>query len=308
MTTTDSHPQGLLIAVEGIDGSGKSSLVREIAQQLQDSGKPALALFFPTKTTESGLALRATFAPGAGRLPAAAELELTFRDMRETLASVILPALRAGTHVVLDRYYFSAATYQSLNGDLEPLEILKRAEETLVMPDLVLWLNIEVEQALERIEKRGDEKMIFEKRETLEKLKGAYDVVIGTHLQQCGLTAVCRVDGSSPGPSDMAAHVVSEFFPTIPQRCWPHAWATDFAPSVRPVAIELLRRGGDLLPEEDEDDVTQIPVFGFCQSRGFTIYGQVAGAALQAGVALAMQAFSDESDLVIAIQPRALIP
>lgn len=156
--------RGLLIVIEGIDGTGKSSQVQLLTQNLQEAGASALADREPSDGP-FGKILRQSMTEG--RLEPQEELELFYKDRKQHVDDVITPALEAGTHVVLDRYYFSTMAYQGANGfDIQ--KIRTENEEFAPKPDILFILDLDIDTALERIGSRGDTANEFEQRESLE--------------------------------------------------------------------------------------------------------------------------------------------
>ncbi len=149
---------GCLIAIEGIDGTGKSTQVRQLAAWLEASGHAVATGREPTDGLY-GRALRRS--AEQGRLPATEERSLFMRDRREHVESLINPALAAGRIVVLDRYYFSTMAYQGSRG-FDPREIRRENEAFAPVPDLLVVLDLEVKAALARISHRGDRPNHFE--------------------------------------------------------------------------------------------------------------------------------------------------
>lgn len=160
----DNSTRGLLIVIEGIDGTGKSSQVKLLAQNLIDGGAAALADREPSDGP-FGKILRQSMTEG--RLEPKEELELFYKDRKQHVDDVITPALDSGTHVVLDRYYFSTMAYQGANG-FSIDKIRKENEAFAPAPDLLFILDLDIETALERIGARGDTANEFEQRESLE--------------------------------------------------------------------------------------------------------------------------------------------
>ncbi len=173
---TDPHPYpGLLIAIDGIDGAGKTTLARALAEQLRGSGFTVAASKEPTDGPH-GSRLRASAA--TGRLPVEQELELLEADRAEHAKGLIVPALQRGDVVILDRYYFSTAAYQGAAG-LDPPDTLRRSEAIAPRPDVSLILDLPVEVALGRIAARGDVANAFERTETLTKCREIFAAVAG---------------------------------------------------------------------------------------------------------------------------------
>ncbi|MCX8038710.1 MAG: dTMP kinase [Candidatus Sumerlaeia bacterium] len=165
---------GCLIVFEGIDGSGKSTQMRRAAAALRSAGWPVVELVEPTHG-EYGCQIRALTRPGAQRASPEEELDLFVLDRQENVAQNIRPALKRGDVVLLDRYYFSTMAYQGARG-LDPEAIRARNEAFAPRPDGVLYFDLPVEVALERIERRrlapAD---LFERRDYLERVKAIYD-------------------------------------------------------------------------------------------------------------------------------------
>jgi len=141
--------KGLLIVIEGIDGTGKTTMSKRLTAWLNDNGHPAAWLKEPTDGP-FGRKIRALASEGRHTVSPEEELELFIKDRIDNCRDNIRPALEKGRCVVLDRYYFSSAAYQGALG-LDPETILKRNEEIAVIPDLVLLMDMPVKSGLERI-------------------------------------------------------------------------------------------------------------------------------------------------------------
>jgi len=164
--------RGLLLAVEGIDGTGKSSQVRLLAESLREEGYPVVVTREPTDGPH-GRRIREYFAK-RHQLSPEAELELFMDDRRQHVREVIAPALAAGRIIVTDRYYFSTAAYQGAAGR-DPEEILAANETFAPVPDLVLLLTLSPAQGIRRIrELRGEDLNDFEQEEALGKVAGIF--------------------------------------------------------------------------------------------------------------------------------------
>ncbi|HSH14189.1 MAG TPA: dTMP kinase, partial [Desulfurivibrionaceae bacterium] len=127
--------RGLLIAVEGIDGTGKSSQVRLLAETLKGKGYPVVVTREPTDGPY-GRQIRSFFLKRQ-QLSPEAELELFMNDRRQHVRELVAPALAAGEIVITDRYYLSTAAYQGAAGR-DPEEIMTANEAFAPVPDLVL--------------------------------------------------------------------------------------------------------------------------------------------------------------------------
>lgn len=161
---------GKFIVLEGLDGSGKSSLAKALANQ-GDS-----VFFEPTRSTAEGLEIRGIL---SSEPEITVEINRTllklFRiDRLWNLENQIKPGLKNG-RVVLDRYFFSTAAYQGLDQEhcLNIVEEYLNDKEVL-QPDLVLYLDVSVEQSLSRLSTRNTTRDVYEKKENLEKIKKNY--------------------------------------------------------------------------------------------------------------------------------------
>jgi dTMP kinase len=162
----------MLIVFEGIDGSGKTTLSRMFASRLQELAVPVVWLCEPTDSPW-GEKIRILARAGAP-LSAEEELDYFLRDRRWDVEQRILPALRAGQTVVLDRYFHSTACYQGARG-LDSGAILRQNREFAPEPDLVFVIDVEVETALARIQRDRTETVpLFEQKKFLRQVRKNY--------------------------------------------------------------------------------------------------------------------------------------
>ncbi len=187
------HPRGLLVVLEGIDGTGKSTVAQRLALWGRARGCEVVASREPTDGAW-GRQLRQS--AQEGRLSLAEELELFLRDRAEHVEGLIRPALAAGKLVILDRYYFSTAAYQGARG-ADPAEILAENERFAPAPDLVLLLDCDPAQTLGRVRGRGDVPDAFERAEALAEARRIF-----LSLRRPGIV---RIDAGQP-PETVARH------------------------------------------------------------------------------------------------------
>lgn len=162
--------KGLLIVIEGIDGTGKSTQARRLGEWFASKGREVVLSREPTDGPW-GKKLRESAA--SGRLSPEDELEYFLKDRRQHVDEKIAPALAAGKVVILDRYYFSTMAYQGARG-FDPAEIRRLNEEFAPLPDLLLILDLDVDSAHRRIGHRGDSANEFEKRDNLERCREVF--------------------------------------------------------------------------------------------------------------------------------------
>ncbi len=143
--------KGLFISLEGIDGSGKSTQARRLADWLRAQGRD------PVLTREPGGApgaeeIRRLLVEGdPDRWSPETEILLFTAARRDHLERTIRPALDAGRDVVTDRFADSTRVYQgATRGDLRGLVDQIHADAIGVEPDLTLVLDMDPDIALER--------------------------------------------------------------------------------------------------------------------------------------------------------------
>ncbi len=137
-----------LIALEGIDGSGKSTQARLLCDQLRAVGVDAV-VFREPGDSEFGDKLRQQFRHGRTVSPEE-EARLFIEDRRIDVGDNIRPALAAGKVVIMDRYYFSTMAYQGALG-LDADQLRESNESFAPRPDLTLILDLPAEVSVERI-------------------------------------------------------------------------------------------------------------------------------------------------------------
>ncbi len=139
--------RGLLLVIEGIDGAGKTTQAERLAQALTSQGHDVVRSSEPTNGPH-GTRLRQSMAQG--RLEPEEELELFLADRLDHVTNLILPSLKSGKMVILDRYYFSTVAYQGVRG-FEPDTLLARNEAFAPEPDLLFILDLDPGAGLTRI-------------------------------------------------------------------------------------------------------------------------------------------------------------
>lgn len=187
-------PGGLLIAVEGIDGAGKTSVASLLAQWCGERGLGCVISKEPTGL-KWGTELRAS--AKAGRLTLKRELELFALDRQDHVKRSIMPALVEGNIVILDRYYWSTAAYQGARG-ADADQIITENEIFAPVPDLVLVLDVDVELGLSRIRGRGDSPNLFEAQAALEESRRIFLMLAEKHKNAVLLDASGQIGTTFP--------------------------------------------------------------------------------------------------------------
>ncbi len=173
--------RGFLIALEGVDGSGKTTQARLLAAALKARGLKAVLTLEPTHGPQ-GEKLRRYLAGPTRHLSAAAELALFTADRRDHVRQVISPGLAAGLIVISDRYYYSSVAYQGALG-LDPGAILALNQAFAPPPDLVFILTLPISRAIARLSATpGRVRQVSEVADYLEKVGAIYASLQGPRI------------------------------------------------------------------------------------------------------------------------------
>ncbi|RLI77936.1 dTMP kinase [Archaeoglobales archaeon] len=159
----------MLIAIEGIDGSGKTTIANYLKDELEKEGFKVVVLKEPTNSVY-GQRIKQSL---NNRLDVNEELELFLLDRKHDVENNILPALENNYIVIMDRYYFSTIAYQGARG-VDVDKIKEMNEEIAPKPNLVLILDVDPKVGVERIVKRGDEPNKFEDLEYLKRVRSIF--------------------------------------------------------------------------------------------------------------------------------------
>ena len=160
---------GVFIVFEGIDGSGKSTHIKLLAEELRRRELQVLETSEPSRD-RIGTFIRRYAERNGDRLTPETETLLFSADRYEHVKQVIIPALERGVIVISDRYFYSSIAYQGAAGiDLEWIREMNRFAP---QPDLALLLDIHPEYSLQRVNNRA--KTVFEVSDYLRKVRDIY--------------------------------------------------------------------------------------------------------------------------------------
>lgn len=157
---------GAFIAVEGVDGSGKSGVVRALVAGLSAQGRDVLGTREPGGTPQ-GEALRGLLLAGSDDAwEPRAELLLMTAARVQHVARVIRPAVAAGRIVVSDRYAGSTLAYQGAGRGMDDGLIRDLHAKVVddLWPDLTVVLDLDPAIGLARSRKRLSDAAIDEGR------------------------------------------------------------------------------------------------------------------------------------------------
>ncbi len=147
----------MFITLEGIEGSGKGSVIADLAAYLREAGRDAVLTREPGGCP-LGKVLRAQLLDMRNAdIAAETELFLYLADRAQHVHEVVSPALKAGKVVLCDRYIDSTLAYQGYGRgrDLALLRSLNEFASGNLTPDLTVLLDLPAEMGLARAKARN---------------------------------------------------------------------------------------------------------------------------------------------------------
>jgi dTMP kinase len=150
---------GTFITFEGIDGSGKSTQMRLLANHLREQGKAVVTTREPGGTP-LGIRLRAALLDSQEHVDPLTELLVFAADRAQHVRIMLRPALATGQIVLSDRYADATIAYQGAGRGFSPQlisDIVELATEGL-KPDLTLLFDLPVSEGGRRTKKRTDDR------------------------------------------------------------------------------------------------------------------------------------------------------
>lgn len=150
--------RGFFIALEGGDGTGKSTQIHLLAEALRDRGAREVVTTREPGGTEAGTKLRSVVLDGDG-VTTRAEALVFAADRAHHVASLVRPVLERGGIVITDRYIDSSRAYQAAGRDLgdEEITALSRWATEGLQPDLTIVLDANPAVTRQRTGGRGDQ-------------------------------------------------------------------------------------------------------------------------------------------------------
>jgi len=166
------------IAFEGLDGSGKSTLIKGLRQELDHRKTPTILTREPGGTP-LGEEIRTLLLRTTGDAPVPRAEALLYQAGRaQHVQNVIRPALERNEWVLCDRFTASSLAFQSGGREIssEDIDWLNHFSTSGLEPDLNVLLDLSVDESLKRLQNREQEIDRFEKEEKAfhQKVREAY--------------------------------------------------------------------------------------------------------------------------------------
>lgn len=177
--------KGLYIALEGIDGSGKTTQAEQLAEYFKKQGREVVVTHEPSRDGEVGRLIHNVLQQNMSVSKVAIQY-LFSADRAEHQGSFIVPSLESGKVVISDRCFWSSIAYGILDKNgiqnthntkdqlLVSLSILSFYHQ-FISPNAVFYLNVSVESAAKRLAQLKRKAELYEKAELLNRAKEVYD-------------------------------------------------------------------------------------------------------------------------------------
>lgn len=203
----------MLITFEGIDGSGKTTQVRKLAQWLRMNGHTVDTMRDPGSTQVAEQVRTLLLDPDA-KLDDRTELFLFAAARAQLVAERIRPALERGAVVLCDRFYDSTTAYQGRGRNVAPFEWL----HTLHMqttgglePIRTYIIDVPVREAADRRGVEPSDRLEQEDAAFYERVRRAYQTLATAEPER-----ICLIDGRGT-PEQVQAAIRADL-----QQGWPH--------------------------------------------------------------------------------------
>ena len=167
--------KGFFIAVEGIDGSGKSTQIHILNERMKQAGICCYTTMEPTDSPIGSLIHQIM----TGRVKAdnrviAALFAADRLDHLLNDVDGIVHKINEGTTVITDRYYFSSYAYHSVDMPMDWVIQANGPSSDILRPTVTVYLDISPDTALERIAQNRFHQELFEKKSRLVKVREKY--------------------------------------------------------------------------------------------------------------------------------------
>ena len=200
----------LFIAFEGIDGSGKSTQVKLLCDNLKKAGHKVYSTFEPTDGP-IGSVIRNIFNHRieADHRTIAGLFVADRLDHLLNKTNGILKKLQEGYTVITDRYYFSSYAYHGTHMPMDWVIEANSLSADLLRPDLNIYIDISPEIGMNRLNKGRNSMELYETIENLIKVRSKYLEA----LEQLKLKEKIFITDGNRSPEIIAVDIWNEFHP-----------------------------------------------------------------------------------------------
>lgn len=169
------------IVFEGIEGAGKSTLIRQLASLLQSQGQDIIITREPGGTDIADRIRSLLLHPGVEPLHAYTELCLLAASRAQHVQQILKPAISSHKWILCDRFTDSTLAYQGYGRglDLDTIKAINALVCDGITPDCVVLCDVDPALAMERIKKRKKDRIERESLEFFEKVRQGYRAIAG---------------------------------------------------------------------------------------------------------------------------------
>ena len=169
------HRNNLFIALEGIDGSGKSTQTKLLTERLTNQGHKVYSTFEPTNN-HIGKLIR-DILKGNTKADYRIIAGLFVADRLDHLLNEeygIVKKLAEGYTVIMDRYYFSSYAYQGAHMDIDWVIQANAMSASILRPDVNIFIDVAPEISMQRLHANRDTIELFETLDNLKLVRSKY--------------------------------------------------------------------------------------------------------------------------------------
>ncbi len=191
----DNKINGKFIVFEGIDGSGKSTQIKQISRRLKISGYTVYSTFEPTDGPIGSLIRQMLSGKLATDQRTIASLFAADRtDHLVNMENGIRHKVDQGAVVLCDRYYFSSYAYHAQYMDMEWVIHANSLNADILRPDVTIFIDVDPKICFERIKNSRSSFEMYEKIDIMKKVRTNYFKAFDALK---GLETVAVIDGNS---------------------------------------------------------------------------------------------------------------
>ena len=169
------NKKGTFIVFEGIDGSGKSTQIKRLAEKLNITNREVYQTFEPSDGSVGTMVRQ--MLKGKLEVDQRTIALLFAADRTDHLVNKkngILRKVQDGQIVLCDRYYFSSYAYHSQYVDMDWVIKINSINADILKPDLHIFIDVDPEHCFKRLEIRQNDFELYEKIEVLKKVRELY--------------------------------------------------------------------------------------------------------------------------------------
>ena len=167
--------RGAFIAFEGIDGSGKGTQIKKLKKRLEKEGYPIFRTAEPNDSPFGSLIHQIMIGRVKTTNDVIAAMFVADRlDHIENDTNGLLKFISQGINVITDRYYFSSYAYQSVDLPMDWIIEANRPAAQLLRPDLTVFIDVDPQVTMARIEQNRLTRELFEKTDRLTETRKRY--------------------------------------------------------------------------------------------------------------------------------------